>query len=376
MLFANYRLGLALGLIALGFGAGLLQAANNAAAPGASEAAPPIEGMLKIDIHAHVFEDLPPYTEMLRRVNGRAVNVCVDGFDPHFELMHEIALDLYHRHPDLYPFTSTFPLKAINEPGYAKDVIGWLDRTFRNGAVAVKIWKDVGLGAKHPDGTFYLPDDPVFDPIYDHLAKVGKPLHAHLAEPLAAWLPLDPDSPHYTYYSNNPAWHLYQKPQFPSHATIIAARDRIMEKHPDLVVIGAHLGSLEHDLAGIAQRLDRYPNFFIEVAARTRNLIRMPSDKVRELFLKYPDRIMYGTDLGWKPFSGGQPTETLRRAYVARVEERYRADYAYYAGHGTMQYDGRTVQALGLPLSVLNKFYHENALRLLKLETAWAGVKP
>ncbi|MSU66380.1 MAG: hypothetical protein EXS38_09835 [Opitutus sp.] len=376
MPFAAPRLGFALRLLALALIAGPLRAQNRASTPSASEAAPPIEGMLKIDIHAHVFEDLPQYTAMLRRINGRAVNVCVMGLDGHLVLMHQIALDLYHQHPDLYPFTSTFDLTKINQPGYAQDVIAWLDGTFKNGAVAVKIWKDVGLEVKRPDGSFYLPDDPVFDPIYDHLAKVGKPLHAHLAEPLAAWLPLDPDSPHYTYYSTNPVWHLYGKPQYPSHATIIAARDRIMAKHPDLIVIGAHLGSLEHDLAGIAQRLDRYPNFYIEVAARTRNLIRLPSDQVRALFLKYPDRIMYGTDLGWRPYAGGQATDTLRRAYVARVEERYRSDYAYYAGHGPMQYDGRTVQALGLPRSVLEKFYHGNVQRLLKLEAAWAGVKP
>ena len=54
------------------------------------------------------------------------------------------------------------------------------------GAVAVKIWKEVGIEIKNRDGKFILPDDPLFDPIYAHLAKVGKPLHAHLAEPIVA----------------------------------------------------------------------------------------------------------------------------------------------------------------------------------------------
>jgi hypothetical protein len=51
-----------------------------------------------------------------------------------------------------------------------------------------------------------------------------------------------------------------------------------------LTLIGAHLGSLEHDLDAIAARLDRYPNFNVEVAARTRNLVRHPSEKVRASF--------------------------------------------------------------------------------------------
>ena len=122
--------------------------------------------------------------------------------------------------------------------------IATLDRAFARGAVAVKIWKEVGIDIKNRDGKFILPDDPLFDPIYEHLAKIGKPLHAHLAEPIDAWLPLDKDSSHYSYYSTNPQWHLYGKPEYPSHAAIIAARDNVMKKHPTLVVVGAHLDSV------------------------------------------------------------------------------------------------------------------------------------
>ena len=70
----------------------------------------------------------------------------------------------------------------------------------------------------------HMPFPTLFDPIYAHLEKIGKPLHAHLAEPIDAWLPLDPNSPHYSYYSQNPQWHLYGKPGYPSHAALIAAR--------------------------------------------------------------------------------------------------------------------------------------------------------
>jgi len=214
-----------------------------------------------------------------------------------------------------------------------------------------------------------LPDDPRFDPIYAHLAKVGKPLHAHLAEPIDAWRPLDPDSPHFSYYSQNPQWHLYGKPGYPSHAALIAARDHILQKHPTLVVIGAHLGSLEHDLDAIAERLERYPNFYIDVAARTRNLARHPSDRVRALFLKYPDRILYGLDATWKPYLRPQPpTDLQRQAHVKMLEVRYRADFDYYAGAGPLTYSGRLTEALHLPREVLEKFYSGNARRIFKLD--------
>jgi predicted TIM-barrel fold metal-dependent hydrolase len=333
----------------------------------AQASAAKFDELLKIDIHSHVFEDIPALNAMLRRNNVRTMNVCNNGTDGHLETMHRIAVELFKKHPDLFPFASTFDVTGVNDPGYARKVIEWLNGTFDNGAVAVKIWKEVGLQVKKKDGTFMLPDDAIFDPIYAHLAARRKPLLAHLAEPIDAWRPLDPGSPHYRYYSSNPQWHLYGKPEYPSHAAIIAARDRILVKHPTLTLIGAHLGSLEHDLDGIAQRLDRYPNFHIECAARTRNLTRHPSEKVRALFLNYSDRIMYGVDASWKPYLSREPTEAQRQDHVRRLEERYRADYEYYAGTGEMQYDGRPVQSLGLPRDVLEKFYNRNARRVLKL---------
>jgi predicted TIM-barrel fold metal-dependent hydrolase len=336
------------------------------------EAAPPYEQMLKIDAHSHIFEDIPELNRLLRAINVRTNNICNDGTDGHLATMHEIARDLYQRHPDLYPFTSTFDLLQIHEPTYVQDVIAFLDRTFEQGAIAVKIWKQVGMEIKDRDGKYILPDDPLFDPIYAHLAKRGKPLQAHLAEPIDAWLPLDPESNHYHYYSRNLEWHLYGRPEFHSHADLIDARDNIMRKHPTLVVVGAHLGSMEHDLEGIAARLEKYPNFHIEVSARTRDLTRHPTEKVRALFMKYPDRIMYGVDGNWKPYKY-PATDQLRQGHINRLELQYRAEYDYYAGKGEMTYRDRKVQALNLPRSVLEKFYHGNAIRIFKIDKAWYG---
>jgi predicted TIM-barrel fold metal-dependent hydrolase len=302
----------------------------------------------------------------------RTINVCNNGTDEHLARMHELAFALYRQHPELYPFESTFDLLRRDEPDYTRNVIAWLDRTFERGAVGVKIWKEIGIDIKDRAGKFILPDDPRFDPIYAAIAQRGKVLHAHLAEPIDAWRPLDKNSPHYSYYSTNPEWHLYGKPQYPSHEAIIAARDRILEKHPRLVLLGAHLGSLEHDLDAIAQRLDRYPNFHIEVAARTRNLTRHPSAKVRAFFLKYQDRILYGVDQSWKPYRQATVTPAQRQGHLTRLELRYRADYEYYAGAGAITYDNRPVEALNLPRAVLEKFYHGNATRLFRLDAAWA----
>jgi predicted TIM-barrel fold metal-dependent hydrolase len=330
-----------------------------------AEAVPGFSDILKIDVHSHIFEDLPQLNEMMLRNNVQIINICNRGKDGHLETMHRIALDLYQAHPNLFPFASSYDLTRFEENGYSKQVIAWLEKTYQNGAVMTKIWKEIGMDLRRKDGSFVLPDDPVFDPIYAFMARRGKPLMAHLAEPIDAWLPLDPKSAHYGYYSSNPQWHLYGKPEFPSHAALIASRDRILQRHPKLIVIGAHLGSLEHDVDEVARRLDQYPNFYVDCSARTRDLTRQPTEKVRNFFIKYQDRILYGVDVTWKPFLEGPRTDAQRKAFVNRLEERHRADYRFYAGTGVIQYDGRSVEGLGLPAKVLEKFYHENARRII-----------
>jgi predicted TIM-barrel fold metal-dependent hydrolase len=321
----------------------------------------------KIDVHAHIYEDLPVVNTMLQRLNLRIINISNPGTDRFLDFMHRFNAELVKRHPDIFSFASTFDLTTRDQPNYGARVAKALDETFAQGAVMVKIWKEVGMELKRPDGTFLMPDDSILDPVYAHLALRRKPLLAHLAEPREAWLPLNPKSVHYGYYSRHPEWHFYGKSGFPSHEQIIAARDHVLAKHPDLVMIGAHLGSLEYDVDEVAKRLDAYPNFFVEVSARTRDLTRQPSPKVRAFFLKYQDRIIYGTDQSWRPYRTPdvKPTDADRAKFAADLEAQYRRDWAYYAGTGSIDYGGHPVDALALPEAVLEQFYSKNAERII-----------
>jgi predicted TIM-barrel fold metal-dependent hydrolase len=345
--------------------AGMLLAQSSAQST--SMPPPGFERLRKIDVHSHIYEDIPAVNAMLRRINLRVVNISNPGTDGYLAFMHRFNAALVKRHPDIFSFASTFDLTTRDQPDYGARVAKALDETFAQGAVMVKIWKEVGLELKRPDGTFLLPDDAIFDPVYAHLESRRKPLLAHLAEPREAWLPLDPKSVHYGYYSKNPQWHLYGKPQYPSHARLMDARDHILAKHPGLVVIGAHIGSLEYDVDEVAKRLDRYPNFHVEVSARTRDLTRQPPAKVRAFFLKYQDRIMYGVDRSWRPYRTPEvtPTDADRANFAADLEAQYRRDWAYYAGAGAIDYGGDTAEGLALPNPVLEKFYWKNAERII-----------
>jgi predicted TIM-barrel fold metal-dependent hydrolase len=295
------------------------------------------------------------------------VNICVHGNRPEeLRPLEAHAEHLYEKYRPSFFFASTFDLSRRDAPDYAQQVIAWMDQTIDAGAVMVKLWKEVGMEITTPTGEYVMPDDPVFDPIYSHLAARRVPLLVHVADPLDAWRPLDPASVHYQYYSKNPEWHLYGRDDFPSHSQIIEARDRVLEKHPDLIVVGAHLGSMEHDVDEVAKRFDRYPNFYVDVSARKSDLARQPSEKVRDFFIRYQDRILYGVDLSPCQFPQPGPIPDEKRDdFIKSVERTYWSDYEYFAGAGTVKFGDRDVECLALPRVVLEKFYHGNAQRLM-----------
>ena len=328
-------------------------------------AAPPITSIPKIDFHTHLYSDVPEFMAMMERLNLRAVTICEGGEDPAIlQDWQPHAEHLIKIYPNRLAMCATYDTTRWNEASYVQEALAWLEEAVEAGAVMVKLWKQVGMELKKPDGSYLMPDDPVFDPIYQYLSDNSIPLIAHLADPKAAWLPLDPKSPHYRYYSRNPEWHLYEKEGYPSHEDIMAARDRILARYPDLTFIGAHLGSMAHDLEEIAKRLDEYPNFYVEVAARTGDLSCIPSNEVRDFFLRYQDRILYGSDISAYPDSEGNLDEARRKAITESAERHYRMCWAYYGGNAPVEVHGE-VQGLNLPLEVLEKYYYKNALRIV-----------
>ena len=195
---------------------------------------------------------------------------------------------------------ATFDAAGFESPGFAKRTIAALDQSFAQGAVAVKIWKTIGLLIRSKSGAYLMADDPALRPILDAVAARNKTLFAHLAEPITSWLPLEKQKPsHALYYGAHPEWHMYKHPGVPSKQAILAARDRMLAQHPKLRVVGCHLGSMEEDVADAARRLDRYPNFAVDTAARMPDLMGQPRDKVRAFLMRYQDRILYATDIVW-----------------------------------------------------------------------------
>jgi hypothetical protein len=72
---------------------------------------------------------------------------------------------------------------------------------------------------------------------------------------------------------------IFGKPRFPDHDTLLAQRNRIIERHPGTTFIGAHLGNYPEDLIYVDGCLDRYPNFCVDTSARIGEIGRHPVEE-------------------------------------------------------------------------------------------------
>ena len=316
-------------------------------------------GIQPIDAHVHVYIETPALNAFLLRNNLLFLDIAVlddrDPFYKSFEAQYGGVQSVIRGTPGHASLCTTFSPYNFEDPGLSDRVIRQLNENFQQGAVAVKIYKTIGMEIRKKVGTYLMPDDPVFRPIYQDIAAHNRTVVAHLAEPTSCWQPLNPSSPDFDYYQGHPGEYAYAHPEWPSKEAILAARDHMLEQNPNLRVVGAHLGSMEVDVDEIAKRFDRYPNFAVDTAARVLYLMLQPPNKVRKFLIKYRDRVLYGTDFEMLP-------DTNAERELSDLQDTYALDWKYFATKETFDCKGHKVTGLGLPKSVLRKLYHENAV--------------
>jgi predicted TIM-barrel fold metal-dependent hydrolase len=313
----------------------------------------------RIDTHVHIHRDSPALSAAFKESKWRGLDivVCPASSDEPFDLEEKLraTLKVQRDSGGALAWASTFDARGFESPGFTDRTINVLRRSFKDGAIAVKIWKNIGMSIKSKSGAYLLADDPTLLPVYEAIQAAGKTLIAHLAEPDGAWLPLDAKNPEIRYYSNNPQWHMYGKAGAPVKEVILAARDRVLARYPKLLVVGCHLGSHEDDLKQLAARLDQYRNFAVDTAARIRYFARGDRQEVRDFLTRYQDRILYATDFSLRDGDVAAAARSLLTTHDR--------DWKFFASDQTMEYNDHPTRGLALPGNVLRKIFRENALR-------------
>jgi predicted TIM-barrel fold metal-dependent hydrolase len=257
----------------------------------------------------------------------------------------------------------TFSAEGINEPGWSERFAAEMERAFKAGAMGMKVSKQLGQGAKNPDGSFIQADDPRLDPIWAMAAKYDKPVMIHTSDSIGRFYPISPKNERYEaglWRAGETAGNLQDGG--PSHLVIEKAREHMHRKHPKTRFVNAHMAMLYYDPEKLARFLDTYPNADIEISATVQDLGRAPR-LWRAFLIKYQDRVLLGTDGSqsrgadefWRPH--WRALETLDEYFPHPAQVRTPGGSP---GHGRWQISG-----LGLPDAVLRKIYYRNALRHL-----------
>jgi hypothetical protein len=317
----------------------------------------------KFDSHVHIVSADTTFIKQSAEDNFGLLTINVDAPSvPPFEEQRKYAVQDIQLFPDQVAFAATFPVTNWSEDDWQDQTLAYLKDSFSKGAIAVKIWKNVGMDLRDKNGDLVMIDNPRFDPILKYLEENNIPLIGHFGEPKNCWLPIDEMTvnDYKGYYKNNPQYHMYLHPGITTYEDQVNARDRMLEKHPGLLFIGAHLGSLEWSVDELARRLDKFPNMAVDMAERISHFQEQAQDdreNVRDFFIKYQDRLIYATDF----IIDGAKSPSEMKAHVDRVRLSH---WKFFTTDETMNVphsvDGDFV-GLKLPREIIDKIYFGNA---------------
>jgi predicted TIM-barrel fold metal-dependent hydrolase len=268
------------------------------------------------------------------------------------EKLKESLAALDNTYPGRFLTYALLDFSCIDDPNWSQRETARLSESFEAGAKGLKFHKTLGLGVRYKDGRFLPVDDPKLDPIWETCARYKRPIEIHTADPGAFFTPLDRHSERWHELNDHPEWLFFGK-DFPARAELHAQRNRVIARHPNTIFICAHMANDGEDLAQIAEWLDTYPNMYVDIDARISELGRQPYS-ARRLFLKYQDRIMFGTDTS--------PNRAAYRMYYRFLE----TDDEYFDPAGGHHRQGFwMIYGVFLPRDVLEKLYFKNAEKLL-----------
>jgi predicted TIM-barrel fold metal-dependent hydrolase len=302
-----------------------------------------------IDYHNHL-DSLEP-ADVLRVMDAcgieKIVNITMKTGD---EALRMIA-KFHDAEPQRFATIGWMDWSDVTEPNFVALTLQRLETLVERGAVGIKFWKDLGLSVRDAKGELLRVDDERLVPVFDKAAELKIPVMFHTADPDAFFLPIDAQNERFEELAAHPDWGFHGA-QY-SKQELLDQRDRVIARHPKTIFVAAHVAESGENLSRVKQLLETYPNVSVDISARASELGRQPYS-AREFFLKFSDRILFGSDL--------LPEESMYRLYFRFLETA--DEYFEYPSHASRQ--GRwNIYGLHLPDDVLRKVYRENALRLL-----------
>ena len=284
-------------------------------------------------------------------------------------------LEMVNQNPALIHFKARYPRRATI-CGALDYTQAWADPARASQALAdqVATLKAIGFdGLKLIEGKpmvrklLGIPlDGPVYAGMWAALEEQGLPVVFHVADPEEFW-----DDAGCPDWARAQGW-FYGDGTYPLKEDLYAEVDRVLERHPGLRIIFAHFYFLSADLERAGAFLDAHPAVCFDLTPGVEMYLNFAQDldAARDFFIRYADRLVYGTDIGASaldhdPAQGLDRAESLGRAWVVR--QFLETDGPFGAPEGVGHWLGMDAEGfygIVLPTGVLEKIYRANFERV------------
>ena len=193
-------------------------------------------------------------------------------------------------------------------------------------------------------------NDPRYDGFYAALEERQLPLLSHVGDPTEFWDP-----------ALIPAWaaaagYSYAEGGYVSKEELTGEVLDVLRRFPRMKLIMAHFLFLSDDHDRICRLMEEHPNLCLDIVSGSEMYFQFSRDpeKWREFFLKYQDRIIYGTD--------NSNLDDPRDMENARITCRYQ-EY-FLTGDGEIDAWDQKVRGIHLPQEAARKILRDNFVRL------------
>lgn len=260
--------------------------------------------------------------------------------------------------------------RGVTEPGWGQREADNLEQAVRWGAKGIKFFKIMGLGVRDAQYKLIPVDDPRYDPIMERAAKLNAVVALHIGDPKAFFEPPTSQNERYDELKHAPDWSFYGG-DYPPLLDLLEARNRLIARHPKTTFLLIHVGNYPEDLDHVGKTLEKYPNVYIDTSARVPEIGRKPPADVHRFFVRWQDRILFGTDLAIGPDHVQLGSISDTPPTFEDAVEFYRRHYRYFEtddknfDHPTPIQGRWKISGIKLPHDVLRKLYYDNAEKLI-----------
>ena len=333
-----------------------------------------------IDMHTHVNGTPQHMARAVKVMDAAGIGVAVNlgvgtvtpGKDGGTSELARVKALADKNHPGRFLHYMTLDYRGFDDPDFADRAARQIDEGHRLGAAGLKEFKRLGLYLRDSKGKLIKIDDPRLDGAWRRCGELGMPVSIHVADPKAFWEPYNDKNERWKELKGHRNWWFGDAKMYPPRMELLEALNRVIARHPKTTFVCVHFANNAEELEWVDGSLSKYPNMMLDLAARIPEVGRHDPAKVRALFEKHHDRIVFGTDfqvydrliLGSSGDGEPPPTDDDAQVFFQkhwRFLETNDRDWP----HMTPIQGDWTISSIGLPPDVLRKVYFDNARKLL-----------